>query len=134
VNTNHNSTAPEQDFVPWLERCKMRFGADFRAVGSGRYCLTTVDDAHRGWLFETRAEAEAMIADPKRCKITDLAEKTGAEKWEEVGERAERRRQRNVEALALVQGTAEAQGMAEKIAEQVKRARNQGNKPQERTT
>jgi hypothetical protein len=97
----------QQTELAWLERAKLHFGADFRAVGSGRFCLTTVDDANRGWLFETYDEAVRQIADPKRCRITDLLSKTALQRLEEAPEvydagelRRERRARRAAQAQA----------------------------------
>lgn len=81
MNSSHQKTV-EQPLVNWLERCKLHFGADFRAVGSGRWCVTTLEDRQRGWMFETLVEAKHVIVDPKRCKITDLADKTVWQKLE----------------------------------------------------
>jgi hypothetical protein len=81
MNSGHHNTAVEQ-FTPWLEHCKRHRGQDFRAIGSGRWLVTTVDDSGRGWMFETYDEAARAIVDPKRCTITDLLSKSLMEKIE----------------------------------------------------
>jgi hypothetical protein len=85
MQSNHSQNEPALP-VAWLERAKLHAGPDIRCVGSGRWLLTTVDDPHRGFLFETKAAAVAMIAQPERCKITDLADKTAWQKLEEAPE------------------------------------------------
>lgn len=105
MNTNHNSTAVEQDFVPWLERAKLHAGADVRVIGSGRWMLTTCHDRQRCFLFETRSEADRHKT-CQHCYVTDLTSPTRAENAEEIEARAERRAKRNAEALKAAIGRA----------------------------
>jgi hypothetical protein len=81
--SNHHSQNELAAPVAWLEHCKRHRGPDFRAIGSGRYLVTTVDDSGRGWMFETLEEAKRVIVDPKPCTITDLLSKTA---WEKIAE------------------------------------------------
>jgi hypothetical protein len=104
MQSNHSQNGQTAEIVNWLERAKLHAGSDIRAVGSGRFMLTTVDDAKRCFLFETKAEAEAMIAQPSRCKITDLAGKTAWQRMEEAPEvydADELRRERRARRAAL---------------------------------
>ena len=80
--SNHSQTELPEPFA-WLEHCKRHRGPDLRAIGSGRWLVTTVDDSGRGWMFETLEEAKRVIVDAKRCTITDLLSKTT---WEKIAE------------------------------------------------
>jgi hypothetical protein len=76
-----------EQLTNWLERVKLHFGPDFHVSGSGRYCLTTVDDPNQGYLYETYDEARRQIAKPERCRVIDLVAKTMMEKLEAMPDR-----------------------------------------------
>jgi hypothetical protein len=104
--SNHYSQNELAPPVAWLEHCKRHRGPDFRAIGSGRWLVTTIDDSGRGWMFETLEEAKRVIVDPKRCTITDLLGKTAWEKLEaapEVYDADELRRERRARRAAQAQ-------------------------------
>jgi hypothetical protein len=69
VNSGRQTEQPAVQ--PWLEKAKRKF-PDAKVIGNGRFALQPIDSPKTIVLCETRCEAESMVAQPERVRVTDL--------------------------------------------------------------